>query len=61
MLRLLCYRLQLFQKWFVLSYITGCYTGSAETVMDRDMRNIADKGFIKWHSEKLAACYSKVI
>ena len=39
------------QKWFVLSYITGRYTGSAETVMDRDMRNIADKGFIKYLKE----------
>lgn len=39
------------QKWFVLSYITGRYTGSAESVMDRDMRNIAEKGFLKYLQE----------
>lgn len=40
------------QKWFVFSYLTGKYTGSAESVMDRDMRNIADKGFLKYLKEQ---------
>lgn len=33
------------QKWFVMSTLTSRYIGSPETVMDRDMRSIAEKDF----------------
>jgi len=33
------------QKWFVLSTLTSRYIGSPESQMDRDLRNIAAKGF----------------
>ena len=33
------------QKWFVLSTLTGRYITSSETQMDRDLREIAAKGF----------------
>ncbi len=39
------------QKWFVLSTITGRYIGSPETQMDRDLRSIAEKGFLKFFQE----------
>ena len=39
------------QKWFVMSTLTSRYTGSPETTMDKDMRGIADKGFIDYFNE----------
>lgn len=36
------------QKWFVLSTLTSRYIGSPETQMDRDMRSIEEKGFLKF-------------
>ncbi len=39
------------QKWFVLSTLTSRYIGSPETQMDRDMRSISEKGFLKFLSE----------
>lgn len=39
------------QKWFVLTTLTGRYTNSPESQMDRDLREIADKGFFKFFSE----------
>ena len=42
---------RLVQKWFVLSTLTGRYVGSPETVMSRDLRFIADKGFIQYAQE----------
>ena len=39
------------QKWFVLSTLTARYIGSPESVMDRDMRTIAEKGFINFLTE----------
>ena len=33
------------QKWFVLSTLTGRYIGSPESQMDRDLRDIVQKGF----------------
>ncbi len=33
------------QKWFILSTLTGRYVGSPESQMDRDLREIAAKGF----------------
>ena len=36
---------KLVQKWFVLSTLTSRYTGSPESQMDKDLRNIETKGF----------------
>ena len=36
------------QKWFVMSTLTQRYIGSPESVMDRDMRSIAEKGFLNF-------------
>lgn len=34
-------------KWYVLSTLTGRYTGSPETAMEADIRRIREKGFIE--------------
>ncbi|WP_312158705.1 DUF262 domain-containing protein [Oscillibacter sp.] len=47
------------QKWFVMSTLTGRYIGSPETVMDRDLRNIAEKGFAAYFNEIEAAVLSE--
>ena len=39
------------QKWFVLSTLTGRYVSSPESAMDRDMRSIDEKGFLKFLAE----------
>lgn len=39
------------QKWFVMSTLTSRYIGSPETVMDRDMRSMAEKGFLNYLEE----------
>jgi len=46
------------QKWFVLSTLTARYIGSPESVMDRDMRTIAEKGFINFLTEVEASALS---
>lgn len=46
------------QKWFVMSTLTSRYIGSPETVMDRDMRAIAEKGFINYLNEVEASVLS---
>lgn len=46
------------QKWFVMSTLTSRYIGSPETVMDRDMRAIAEKGFINYLNEVEASALS---
>ena len=45
-------------KWFVMSTLTSRYIGSPETVMDRDMRAIAEKGFINYLNEVEASVLS---
>jgi len=35
------------KKWYVLSTLTSRYTASPESAMDRDLRNISSKGFLK--------------
>lgn len=47
------------QKWFVLSTLTSRYIGSPETVMDRDMRSIGEKGFINFLDEVEASALSE--
>lgn len=46
------------QRWFVMSTLTSRYIGSPETVMDRDMRAIAEKGFINYLNEVEASALS---
>ena len=46
------------QKWFVMSTLTARYIGSPESVMDRDMRSIAEKGFLNFLNEVEASSLS---
>lgn len=46
------------QKWFVMSTLTSRYIGSPETVMDRDMRSIAEKGFLNFMADIEASSLS---
>jgi hypothetical protein len=39
------------QKWFLLSTLTGRYIASPESQMDRDIKAIASKGFLKFFNE----------
>lgn len=47
------------QKWFVMSTLTSRYIGSPETVMDRDMRSMAEKGFLNYLEEAEASSLSE--
>lgn len=47
------------QKWFVMSTLTSRYIGSPETVMDRDMRSMAEKGFLNYLEEVEASSLSE--
>lgn len=38
-------------KWFVMSILTGRYSGSPETRMDQDIRNINEKGVVRYLAE----------
>ena len=42
-------------KWYVLSTLTGRYTGSPETAMEADIRRIREKGFMEVLAETEAA------
>lgn len=46
------------QKWFVMATLTGRYTGSAESVLSYDLRNIEEKGFQTFFSEVEASALS---
>ena len=46
------------QKWFVMSTLTSRYIGSPETIMDRDMRSIGEKGFLNFLAEVEASSLS---
>lgn len=46
------------QKWFVMSTLTSRYIGSPETVMDRDMRSVAEKGFLNFLADVEASSLS---
>ena len=43
------------QRWFVMSTLTGRYSGSAESGMDRDIRRISELGFREYYSEVVGA------
>lgn len=47
------------QKWFVLSTLTSRYTNSPESAMDRDIRNIKEKGFFTFAEEAEASVLSE--
>jgi len=49
---------RLIQKWFVLSTLTGRYVTSPESVMSRDIRNIDEKGFLRFAQEVEASVLS---
>ena len=38
-------------RWYVMSVLTGRYSGSPESIMDKDIRNINEKGVIKYLQE----------
>jgi len=42
-------------KWYVLSTLTSRYITSPESAMDKDIRRIAEKGFIEFYKEVEAA------
>ena len=46
------------QRWFVMSTRTSRYIGSPETMMDRDMRSIAEKGFLSFLADVEASSLS---
>lgn len=43
------------QRWYVMSVLTGRYSGSSESIMDRDIRRIADQGFVPFYEEIVAS------
>ena len=43
------------RKWFVFSVLTGRYSSSPESKMDRDIRGIMDKGVVPYFSDIQAA------
>ena len=49
---------RLITKWFVLSTLTSRYISSPESVMDRDLRSINNKGFMAFSAEIEAATLS---
>ena len=46
------------QKWFVMATLTSRYTFSPESNMDRDMRSIAEKGFLSFFADVEASSLS---
>lgn len=47
------------QRWYVMSVLTGRYSGSSESIMDRDIRRIAESGFIAFYKEIVASRLSE--
>lgn len=43
------------QRWYVMSVLTGRYSGSSESIMDRDMHGIADRSFVSFYNEIAAS------
>lgn len=43
------------QRWYVMSVLTGRYSGSSESVMDRDIRRIKEIGFLPFYDEIVKA------
>lgn len=47
------------QRWYVMSVLTGRYSGSSETVMDRDIRRLGEMGFLPFYEEIVKANLSE--
>lgn len=43
------------RRWYVMSVLTGRYSGSSESIMDRDIRSISEQGFIAFYNEIVAS------
>lgn len=43
------------QRWYVMSVLTGRYSGSSESTMDRDIRLISEQGFRQVYDDIVAA------
>lgn len=43
------------QRWYVMSVLTGRYSGSSESQMDRDIRRISEQGFLPFYEEVVAS------
>lgn len=43
------------QRWYVMSILTGRYSGSSESVMDRDIRRLKEIGFLDFYDEIVRA------
>ena len=39
------------QKWFIMSLLTGRYSSSSESMLDQDVKRIAERGFIEYFKE----------
>lgn len=48
------------QRWYVMSILTGRYSGSSESIMDRDIRRISEKGFLPFYQEIVSSQLSDV-
>lgn len=46
-------------RWYVMSVLTGRYSGSSESNMDRDLRRIEEQGFISYYKEICASQLSE--
>jgi Uncharacterized conserved protein len=42
------------QKWYIISVLTGRYASSPETMMEKDLRAIREKGFLTFYNEAMA-------
>lgn len=42
------------QKWYVMSVLTSRYGASPETTMERDLRALKEKGFLRFYDEVMA-------
>lgn len=42
------------QKWYIMSVLTGRYASSPETMMEKDLRAMREKGFLTFYSEAMA-------
>ncbi len=43
------------RRWYVMSVLTGRYSGSSESVMDRDIRRIVEQGFLPFYRDVVRA------
>ena len=39
------------QKWYILSVLTGRYSSSTESILDKDLKRIVERGFVEYFKE----------